>query len=330
MEKNNSISIALQNLRQRQSLPLQAKIAMTKERVRAWYEHWDGEVYVSFSGGKDSTVLLEIVRSIYPDVPGVFCDTGLEFPEIRQFVKTKENIVWLKPEKTFKWVLENVGFPLVSKKVARFIRDLKRPEGKMEATKNLRLTGFNQKGVYCPSQKIPKKWIHLKDAPFKISEQCCDYFKKKPFLKYVKKTGRHPMNGVMAEESDRRNKMYLENGCNNYDAKDPISTPMAFWTNQDVLLYLRESGIGYASVYGDIVGQSGSLEMTGEPRTGCVFCMFGVHLEKGENRFQRLQRTHPKLHKHCGEKLGLRKILSYIGVDFDIKETQKSLFEEQE
>ena len=62
----------LWQLQQKQSLPLEAKIAMTQQRIREWYEHWDGEVYVSFSGGKDSTVLLHIVRQMYPDVPAVF------------------------------------------------------------------------------------------------------------------------------------------------------------------------------------------------------------------------------------------------------------------
>ena len=59
-------------LQQMQSLPLSAKVVMTQQRIREWYEHWDGMVYVSFSGGKDSTVLLHLVRDMYPDVPAVF------------------------------------------------------------------------------------------------------------------------------------------------------------------------------------------------------------------------------------------------------------------
>ena len=55
-----------------QSLPLEAKIVKSQLRIREWYEYWNGEVYVSFSGGKDSTVLLHLVRELYPDVPLCF------------------------------------------------------------------------------------------------------------------------------------------------------------------------------------------------------------------------------------------------------------------
>ena len=94
----------LWQLQQMQALPLEAKILKTQQRIREWYEHWDGNVYVSFSGGKDSTVLLHIVRGMYPDVPAVFSDTGLEFPEIRAFVKTIPNVTWLRPAMSFRQV----------------------------------------------------------------------------------------------------------------------------------------------------------------------------------------------------------------------------------
>jgi 3'-phosphoadenosine 5'-phosphosulfate sulfotransferase (PAPS reductase)/FAD synthetase len=96
-------------LQQLQGLPLEAKIIKTKIRIREWYEHWNGDVYISFSGGKDSTVLLDLVRSIYPDVPAVFVDTGLEYPEIREFVKTFDNVVWVRPKMNFKDVVTQLS-----------------------------------------------------------------------------------------------------------------------------------------------------------------------------------------------------------------------------
>ena len=112
------------DLYQMQSLPLSAKIRMTQNRIRAWYDHWDGDVYVSFSGGKDSTVLVDIITKMgYKDIPLVFVDTGLEYPEIREFVKRYgDRVVWLKPKLTFKQVIEKYGYPFISKEVSECVQ----------------------------------------------------------------------------------------------------------------------------------------------------------------------------------------------------------------
>lgn len=112
----------IDDLKQLQALPLHLKVALTKSRIRQWVNEFgtDG-VYVSFSGGKDSTVLLHLVREIYPEVPAVFCDTGLEYPEIRDFVKTFDNVVWLKPKMTFRKVIEKYGYPFISKEVSEVV-----------------------------------------------------------------------------------------------------------------------------------------------------------------------------------------------------------------
>ena len=108
-------------LKQMQSLPLDIKIRMTKERIRQWYEYWDGQVYVSFSGGKDSTVLKHIVDSMYDDVPAVFVNTGLEYPEIQKFAMSQKNVVTVRPEMRFDEVIKKYGYPVVSKEVAQTV-----------------------------------------------------------------------------------------------------------------------------------------------------------------------------------------------------------------
>ena len=109
-----------------QALPLDIKIRKTEIRIREWYEHWGGNVYVSFSGGKDSTVLLDIVRRLYPDVPAVFSDTGLEYPEIKEFVKTFPNVTIVRPKHSFKEILTKYGYPIISKEVANTVSNASR------------------------------------------------------------------------------------------------------------------------------------------------------------------------------------------------------------
>jgi 3'-phosphoadenosine 5'-phosphosulfate sulfotransferase (PAPS reductase)/FAD synthetase len=92
--------------------------------------------------------------------------------------------------------------------------------------------------------------------------------------------------------------------------------PLGFWTERDILQYIKDTKIPYSSVYSDIAEHEGHLFMTGARRTGCMFCMFGVHLEKGINRFMRMQETYPKLWDYCIHKLGCGKVLSYIGVPY--------------
>ena len=158
-------------LKQRQSLPLHLKVELSKNRIKQFYEHFDGNVYVSFSGGKDSTVLLHLVRSLYPEVPAVFVDTGLEYPEVRKFVKQTANTITIRPKITFKEVLEQYGYPVISKEVAKTIEESRRnPNGYTKKK-------FNSNSDYVKkygSRYDLSKWIPLRDSDIKISSQCCN------------------------------------------------------------------------------------------------------------------------------------------------------------
>lgn len=235
-------------LEQMQSLPLEIKIRMTKMRIQQWVYAFSGEAYISFSGGKDSTVLLNIAREVFPNLPAVFCDTGLEYPEIREFVKRFENVVWLKPQMNFRQVIQKYGYPLISKSVANTLRGGHEPGS--YRWKKLHGEVFLKNGK--PSKFNCVKWQFLLDAPFKVSEQCCDVMKKRPFHKYQKETGQMPIVATMADESMMRKNSWMKYGCNAFDrASGPQSRPMSFWTERDVLEYLIKYDVPYASVYGD-------------------------------------------------------------------------------
>ena len=299
-----------EHLKQLQSLPLEAKIRMTQQRIEDWYNHYDGKVYVSFSGGKDSTVLLHIARSLYPDIEAVFCDTGLEYPEIKKYVKTFENVTIIRPDMNFKEVIDKYGWCFPSKEIAKTVEEYRK--GNLNGIKRFQGTYYKTLNQYAQSYI---KWSFVVDVPFKISEKCCDVMKKKPFKKYEKATEKKKMLGNMASESLLRRQSWLRYGCNNTNSKQNArSLPLSFWTEQDILYYILLKRIAISSVYGNIYyDQKGKLRCSGESRTGCMFCVVSSHLQK-PNRFQRMGKTHPELHKYCMEELGLREFLEYMKI----------------
>lgn len=420
MSKHN-----LSELQQMQALPLTLKIKLTQSRIRAWVNEFSEDgVCVSFSGGKDSTVLLDIVRKMYPNIKAVYVDTGLEYPEIKRFVKTFDNVDIIRPDMVFRDVIIKYGYPMISKEVSECVQGARKyltsilDENTIarqtdsiviptfltnsqdkeniqkeiilsvdeESLKKMSKGGYDNKyrklrgiGEYTQRENEPKvrreqseisseelanilnermltrqgganrrlaimlgwltkdkanpikanipsqdrsmfsqeKYKFFLNAPFEISNKCCNIMKKKPSHTYMRETGRKPITAQMASESRLRTQKWLQNGCNAFDAKNPISNPMSFWTEQDVLAYIKENDIEIAYVYGDIVvdyGKMGQvdnqisladlglfelerpiLKTTGCSRTGCMFCGYGCHLEKNPNRFERMAITHPNL-----------------------------------
>lgn len=321
-------------LKELQSLPLDRKIGITQARIMEFYREFDGQVYVAFSGGKDSTVLLDICRKLFPEIEAVFVDTGLEYPEIREFVKTYENVTWLKPEMNFRKVIETYGYPVIGKEVAYSIEcsrraNLKKKSKHFSIYNGEELWGYESQRFNPNSQHSIKykkrfcleKWNNLRISDIKISSKCCDIMKKNPAKKYQDKTNKKQIVGTLAVESDRRKSEWLRYGCNLIHANRPASKPLSFWTEQDILKYIKFNNLKISEAYGEIIEENGRLKTTKCDRTGCMFCMFGCHLEKEPNRFQKLKETHPKIYEYCmrdweGGGLGLAKVLDFIGVKY--------------
>ncbi|MGE4194682.1 MAG: phosphoadenosine phosphosulfate reductase family protein [Pseudodesulfovibrio sp.] len=299
-------------LKERQALSLDDKIELSIERIIEFGEAFDWHVASSYSGGMDSTVLIHLTEMVYSGLPRVYCNTGLEYPEINRQVARTENVVVMRPKMPFHRVVKEIGWPIASKRTALGLSVLRNPTGNNQNIYRLYDIGINRFGQKVEGYKVAKQWRFLVDAPFPISSKCCDIMKKEPMHRYQRETGRVQFVGILADESKGREKTYVETGCNAFDCKTPRSWPLAFWTRQDILEYVRRFNLPYASVYGDIVETPNGLDTTGVQGTGCVFCMFGMQLETGLNRIQRLKLTHPKLWDYCMDKLGMAEVLQYI------------------
>ena len=250
---------------------------------------------------------------LFPSVEAVFVNTGLEYPEIQQFVKSFENVTILRPTMRFDEVLKTYGYPIISKKVSKGIDRYRK--GATWA-----VNAMNGKhcvtGEPCEFQKDRYgKWKPITETSFMISDKCCAVMKEAPLQKFARQTGKKPITALLATESYRRAQAWLRTGCNAFDSKNPMSKPMSFWTEQDVLQYIKKYNIPIASVYGEVVYKeepeqmrveefgiencgTESLCTTGCDRTGCVFCAFGAHNDK-ESRFERLKETHPRQYQYC-------------------------------
>lgn len=309
--------MTIQELQQRQQWPLHQKIDHALGTVEAFVARTGKVPYVSFSGGKDSTVLLDLIRRfLYPDIKAVFCNTGNEFPEIVKFVRRTENITVIRPEMTVRQVIDKYGFPLISKEQSKFIWEARHT--KSEKLLFQRLNG-RPDGRF--KKKISDRWKFLLNTPFEVGHKCCECLKKRPFRKYEKENGELPILGVMAVESDQRTHQYIRSGgCNSFDGKRPTSNPLSIWTDADIWACIKEFKIPYCEIY----------DIPGVRQTGCMFCGFGAQIEK-TSRFARLRKLHPKAYDifmgYTNNGITYRQALERIGVQLPDGIRQLELFE---
>lgn len=309
-----------EELKIRQSWSLHQKIDHAAGTIEHFLSKTDGNAYISFSGGKDSTVLLDIARRfVRRGLPAVFSNTGNEFPEIIQFVKTFDNITIIRPKMRVREVIEKYGFPLISKEQSQYIRQARNTNS--EVLRDIRLNGKKNRNGKGTQGKISEQWKFLINAPFEVSEICCSKLKKEPFDVFHKETSLNPIIGTMADESRLRLQKYLKTGCNDFLSNKVASYPMSIFTEKDVWEYRKEFKIPFCKVYDK-----------GCRRTGCMFCGFGCQLEKGcFNRFDILYSLHPTAYKafmsYTNSGVTYREALECIGISLpDSKNKQLSLW----
>lgn len=275
----------LKELKERQSWSLSQKIDHSLGVIDQFYGRLDGKVYVSFSGGKDSTVLLWLARKIFPDIKAVFCNTGNEYPDIVKFVRSTPNIEIIYPKLKPREVVEKHGFPVISKETSEFISSVQRNPNSLQARRGLGLLTKEEISKSKYKGEIPKKWRNL-ICQFAISDKCCYELKKNPFRRFEKKYKLKPILGVMASESSLRSSDYIKRGgCNVFRENGLINShPLSIWLEQDIWNVIEKYDIPISDIY-----------KKGASRTGCMFCGYGCQF-KNDNRLQLVYDMYPKMY----------------------------------
>ncbi|MBA7490899.1 Phosphoadenosine phosphosulfate reductase [subsurface metagenome] len=277
------------------------KIKLSKIKIKQFIKELDNKVYVAFSGGLDSTVLLHLVRGIDPDILAVRVIES-SYHELNDFVNTFENIKQIKPSKSYNEVIKEYGYPVISKEVSK---NISRYRTGNDDVKRYRMFGVRIDGSIGKIGVIPNKWHYLVNAPFKISDRCCDIIKKNPIKKFEKEYKLKPFIGIKANDSLRRRLDYLKKGCNIFLKNREQSRPLSFWTKRDIKMYIKKYNLSYCSLYDK-----------GEKSLGCIYCLFGIHLEKAPNRFQRMYHLNSKLYNYGLNNLNIKMVLNHINVDY--------------
>lgn len=334
----------------KQQLPYEAKKAYAYKRAWEFFNECSRRgfnCHVSV-GGLDSITLYLFLHSVGIHVPGISV-SHLEDKSIQK-VHKELGIISIPPLKkpdgttwTKAGIIQEFGFPVLSKEIAGKIDLLQRPTPKNATVRHAIITGEtgeyggNRKGT---RMKLAQKWLDLfagyenenegveyNIAPFKVSDKCCYYLKEKPCHDWAKANNSVPYLGLMASEGGRRQKSLMMNGCNYFGKSTIRSAPFAIFSRQDLLRLALELHVPVPEVYGSIEeNEKGELFTTRAQRTGCSMCGFGIQLEKRPHRFDLLLEDNPKewdfwMNRCCvdeqtGETYGWGRVLDYIGVEW--------------
>lgn len=323
-----------------QSLPYEVKVGKAKQRIREFIYGCDQlgfNTHVSV-GGLDSITLLCLIRSMNIDIPAVSVSVLEDKSIIR--VHKQLGITMLKPLKTKHEILQEEGFPVISKKIATKIMALQDPTESNATIRHAIITGeCGEKGHYATNSamQLPKRWLELfggyenenegtnyQIPPFKVSSKCCEIMKERPCDIWAKENNSKPFLGLMASEGGRRQEALEEHGCNYFGKTTIRSAPFAPFLRNDLLQLAFDLEVPIPEIYGHIERDpNGNLRTTGAQRTGCEMCGFGIHMEKRPHRFDKLYDRNPKawdywMNKCCtdenGNKYGWGLVLDYIGI----------------
>ena len=303
-----------------QKLPYEGKISHATRMAKDFYNtitspcgEYAANCHVSV-GGLDSITLLCFLRHIGIDIPAI--SVSVLEDKGNQEIHKQLGVISISPYMGKAKVLQELGFPVVSKAKANKINYLLTPNSEKQTFIHAIMTGdMGAQGHFQHSNKI------------KVSSRCCYYMKEKPADDWAKEHNSYPYLGLMASEGGQRELGLMKNGCNYYGKSTVRSCPFAIFTRQDLLQLALDLNVPIPRAYGEIKrADDGTLYTTRAQRTGCSMCGFGIHMEKRPHRFDRLREDNPKeweywMYNCCtdsnGEKYGWGRVLDYIGVEWE-------------
>lgn len=333
----------------KQYVPYSVKVRMSQDRIRSFINECEarGLNYHVSVGGLDSIVLAKLIESMGYDVPRVSAST-LEDKSIQEVHKEMGCIV-VKPLKSKVSILQEEGFPVLSKRIANKIDTLAHPSENNKTVRHAIITGeCGEQGHFATDSKmrLPIKYLKLfggldeegralgyKAPTFKVSHKCCYYLKEAPCDNWAKEHNSVPFLGLMASEGGQRADALEEHGCNYFGKTTARSCPFAFYFHSDVIHLAVDLGVHIPEIYGDVrISEQpngfGDYEYTttGEQRTGCSMCGFGIQMERRPHRFDRLYERNSQewefwMKKCCkhedGTLYGWGEVLDYIGISWE-------------
>lgn len=263
---------------------LEIYLTNAMHRIEELYHETKGKCYISFSGGKDSTLILAIIKQCIDlgtlpldGITAVFCNTGIELNATVEFVNWCKdnwypNIEIIRPNKTFDWVIKNKGKPMKSKLKSEFI-------GRYQKNKNSNQLKYlvNSGNVNYAKTKIANKDLHILSDNFdiKVSSKCCDYLKKEPFKEYnkINNIRGYILGERLAEGGIRQllTEKRLQNGgklCTRTKGDYIVKLPIIDWTNDNVDKFINRYNVPLSKAY----------TKYGMTRTGCIGCPFSLKI----------------------------------------------------
>ena len=303
-----------EKLKEYMDYSLKDKIKLSYEIIEDFYHYVesedDGNIYIASSFGKDSIVLIDLVRSLYPNIPIVYINTGVDQPSNVKLSKKYENVITLYPKKPMEQIIEEYGYILpIGKDKTSTLSQVRKQlwEGKFNTWRIKKLRGDLGKSMYNYEK-------HIKDllAPFKISDNCCYYLKLEPINRFKRKENyKYHFNGQTAEESMMRRNSIMKNGFNNEDS----SKPLGHWRVHDVLEYILKNNLELSECYGNIINENGKYKTTGFYRTGCTCCPIGSHRDN-PNQFELLYFYDYDTWNYVINDLGFKQVLDWYNVPY--------------